>query len=94
MGKLEGLAFVETVLGDQRGEEAAVHAARNVMPRGDGEEGARVVVEADGIVKARGFCGGAAEAQHAFRAVMEPPRRAQAQAGIVAGERREFAAVG
>ena len=49
----EGLVFVEPMFGDQPGQEGAIHAPRHIVPRGNGEEGARVVVEADGVVEAR-----------------------------------------
>ena len=90
----KGFVFVEAVFGDQSGKESAIHAAGHVVPRGNGEEGAGIVVEADRVVEARRLRDLFAEAHHAFGAVVKPPGRAKAQAGIMSGERREFAAVG
>ena len=67
----------EPVFGDEAREERAVDAARDVVPRRNRQEGARVVVEADGVVEAGGFGGLLAEAPHPFRAVVEPPGRAE-----------------
>ncbi len=90
----EGFGLVEAVLGDEAGEEGAVDAAGYVVAGGDGEEGAGVVVEADGVVEAGGFGGLFAEAHHAFGRVVEPPGRAELERGIVAGEGGEFAGEG
>src|SRR4051794_33978595 len=43
--------LVETMGGHQAGEESAVDAARHVVPGRNGEIGARVVVEAHGVVE-------------------------------------------
>jgi len=45
------------VFGYEAAEEGAVDAAGYVVAGGDGEEGAGVVVEADGVVEAGGFGG-------------------------------------
>ena len=89
-----GFVEVEAVLGDETGEEGGVHAAADVVAGGDGEEGAGVVVEADGVVEAGGLGGLLAEAEHAFGGVVEPPGRAEAEGGVVAGEGGELAGVG
>ncbi len=78
---------------DERGEEAAVDPARDVVPRRDRHERTRVVVESDGVVEARRLGRLLAEPQHALRAVVEPPRRTQLQRRIVARQRRQFARV-
>ena len=82
------------MLGDQAGEERAVDPPRDVVPRGDRQEGAGVVVEADGVVEARGLGRLLAEAAHAFGAVVEPPGRAELAGRVVAGQRRQLARVG
>ena len=82
------------MFGDEAGEEGAVDAAGDVVAGGDGEEGAGVVVEADGVVEAGGLGGLFAEAHHAFGRVVEPPGRAEFERGVVAGEGGEFAGVG
>ena len=94
MRDLVRLVLVEPVLGDELGQKPAVDAPRHVVPCGDREIGARVVVEADGVVEAGGLRRELAEAAHAAGAVEEPPGRPEPQARIVAGERRELAAVG
>src|SRR3546814_8098950 len=81
------------MLGDEAREEGAVDPARDVVPRRDRQKGARVVVEADGVVEAGGLGRHLAETAHAFGAVVEPPGRAELEAGIMAGERREFARI-
>src|SRR5690349_1330056 len=81
------------MLGHEAGEEGAVDPAGDVVPRRDRKEGAGIVVEADGIEKAGSLGGHLAEAPHPFRAVVEPPGRAELQARIMAGQRRELAGV-
>ena len=82
------------VLGDELGEEAAVDPPRDVVPRRNRQESTGVVVEADGVVEAGRLGGHAAEALHAFRAVVEPPCRAELEAGVVAGQRGQLAGRG
>ena len=94
MRELGGFPVGEPVLGDQPGEEGAVDPPGDVVPRRDRQEGAGVVVEADGVVEARRLGRHLAEAAHALRAVVEPPGRAQLQARIMAGERRQLARIG
>ena len=93
MRQFGGLPVLDAVFHDQFGKETAVDPPRDIVARRDREEGAGVVVEADGVVEAGGFRGHPAEAAHAFGAIMEPPGRAKLEAGIVPGERREFAGV-
>src|SRR5690349_14679656 len=81
--ELEGLVLVDPVLGHQLGEITAVDASRDIVPGRDRQECTRIVVEADGIVKARGLCRLFAKAQHAFRTVVKPPRWPEAQRRIV-----------
>ena len=74
--------------------EMRIHAARHVVPRGNRQKRARIVVESHRVVEAGSFRDRFAESLHALRAVVEPPGRAQPQARIMPGQRREFAAVG
>src|SRR5262249_54060362 len=90
---LARLVLVEPVVGDQAGEEAAVHPARNVVAPGDRQQRPRVVIEADRVVEPGGLGRSLAEVSHALGAIIEPPRRAEAEHRIVAGERRELARV-
>ena len=94
LGDLEGLVLLEPVLGDQAGEEAAVDAPRHVVAGRDRQEGAGVVVEADGVVEAGGLGHRLAVAAHALRAVVEPPGRAELQRRVMAGQRRQLARIG
>src|SRR5207248_5290028 len=69
----EGFVFVEAVFGYEAAEEGAVDAAGYVVAGADGEEGAGVVVEADGVVEAGALGGLFAEAHHALGGVVKPP---------------------
>ena len=82
------------MFGDEAGEKGGVDAPADIVAGRDGEEGAGVVVEADGVVEAGGFGGLLAKAHHAFGGVVEPPGRAEAKGGVVAGEGGELAGVG
>ena len=77
----------------QFGEIGTVHTPRHVVPGGNRQEGAGIVVKAGGIVKTSCFCALLAKPAHTLRAVMEPPGGAQFQAGVVTGQRRKLAAV-
>ena len=57
-------------------------------------EGARVVVEAGGVVQARRLDHLVEVAAHAVEAVVEPPGRAEPQRRVVAGQRGQLAGVG
>src|ERR1700683_4586970 len=92
-GQLGGLVLVESVLGDPRGEEPAVHATRDVMPRGDREEGSRVDVETYGVVDPGGLRDMSPGVLHPFRAVEKPPRRAELERRVVAREGGKLARV-
>ena len=94
MGHLDCFVFVQLMLRYQSCQVGAVHAASDVVPRGNGEEGSGVVVESDGVVEAGGLGGQLAEAHHAFGAVVKPPGRSQAKAGVMPCQRRQLAAVG
>src|ERR1700679_2494560 len=82
------------MLGYEAGEEGAVDSAGYVVAGGDGEEGARVVVEADGVVETGGLRGFLAEAHHSLGRILKPPGGAELERGIVAGERSKLAGVG
>ena len=53
VGDLVRLVLVEAMGGHEIGEIGAIHTARHVVPRRNGQIGPRVVVEADGVVEAR-----------------------------------------
>src|SRR5580692_5015691 len=82
------------MLRNELGQKTAIHAPRHIVPSGDGEKRARVIVEANRIVKAGSLRYLFAEAHHSFRAIVKPPRRPEPQARIMPRQRREFAAVG
>ncbi len=94
MCEFEGFVLVDAVFGDEAGKEDGVDAAGYIVAGGNGEEGAGVVVEANGVVEAGGLGGLLAEAHHSLRRIMEPPGWAELERGIVAGEWSEFSAVG
>ena len=79
----------------QVGEQVGVDAPGEVVTRGDRAEGARVVVEAGGVVDARGLRradGGSASCPRSLSWNHQGgPRRTR---GVVAGERRQLARVG
>src|SRR5580693_2060044 len=79
---------------DQAAEKCAIDAPRHIVPRRNREERPRVVVESDRVVEPCRFGGQLAETHHALRTVMKPPRRSEAQAGIMSGERGQFTADG
>src|SRR5580698_8457219 len=84
----EGFVFGEAMLSNQLGQERAVDAASNIVPGRDGKERAGVVVEAHSVIEACRLCGLFAKAHHAFRTIVKPPGRSEAQAGIVTGQWR------
>src|SRR5579859_5646647 len=90
--QFEGFIFIEAVLGDEVGQECAINAPSHIVPSGNGEESPGIVVEAYGVVEAGGLRRLLAETHHAFRTVMKPPWRTEAQARIMASERSQFAA--
>src|SRR6185312_16357397 len=92
-GDLGCLLEVEAMLGDQPSQERAVDAARNIVPRRDGQEGAGVIVESDGVVEPGRFRRVLTKTQHSFGTVVKPPGRPQLQARIVARQRRQLTAV-
>src|SRR3546814_20671394 len=81
------------MFGDEPREKGAIHPPRDIVPRGDRQESARVVVEADTIVEARGLGNALAEAAHPFGAVVEPPRRTDPKRGLMARPRRQLARI-
>ena len=75
-------------------EEAAIDPPRDIVPRRDGEEGARIVVEADGVVEPGRLGRHLAKPAHALRSVVEPPGGAEPQARVMPGQRRKLARIG
>src|SRR5262249_32262659 len=91
--ELERLVLADPMLDGEHREETAIDPPRDVVARGNRQERAGVVVESDGVREARGFRRLLAEAQHAFGAVEEPPRGAELEDRVVAGERRELSRI-
>lgn len=73
MRDLEGFVLLKPMFGHQPREEPAIHPPRHVVTRGDGQEGARIVVETNRVVEAGCFRHLLAEAAHAFGTIVEPP---------------------
>src|SRR5437879_2495421 len=82
------------MLRDESGQKPAIDTARGIMARGDREQGACIVVESHGVVKARRLGRLLAEAAHALRTIVKPPGRTEFERGIVASERRELTCIG
>src|SRR5689334_2413575 len=74
-------------------EEVRVDASREIVSRGDGAEGARVVVEPRRVVDARRLRRELTVARHPLDGIVEPPGRAEAYGRIVTGERRQLTRV-
>src|SRR6266566_7980265 len=87
------VALVDDVARHQAAEIVGIDAPRQIVPRRDRAERARVVVEAGCLVDRRRFGRPLAEAPHAFHRIVEPPRGAEAHRGVVPRKRRELAAV-
>ena len=58
---------------------SAVRTSRHIMPRGNGTEGAGVVIEAGGVVESAGLGHRAPEIADSLERVEEPPGRSQPQ---------------
>src|SRR5690554_8221713 len=67
--------------------------APDVVPRRNGKERARVIVESVGVVQPSSFHHLLEKSLHAVHAVMEPPRWPKAHRGIVPAQRRKHAPV-
>src|SRR6185312_6366810 len=72
-GGLGGLVFGKAMLGDEPRQKSAVDPACDVVARRNREERARVVVEADRVVEARGLRRQLAEAAQPLGTVVKPP---------------------
>src|SRR3546814_18237291 len=81
------------MFGHQLSEKAAVDAPRDIVTRGDRQESARIVVEADAVIEPRGLGHLVPKPAHPFGAVVEPPGGAELQRRIMARARREFARI-
>ena len=68
------------------GEPIGANTAPDFVTGGDGRECAGIIVEARGIIQPGGFDDLVKLAAHAVWAVVEPPGRAEQEAGVVAGE--------
>ena len=86
MGHGESIFIVDLALDQQAGEPVAGDAPPQFMAGRDRSEGPGVVIEADRVVDAGRFHYLCEEIPHPVDAVVEPPRRADAQNGVVAGQ--------
>ena len=82
------------MFGDECSEKPRDLAPPDVMAGRNGEQRAGVVVEARQIVEAGCFHHLIEVAPDAERAVVEPPRRPDHQAGPIARHRRKLAGIG
>src|SRR5580693_2644306 len=85
-GQFARFVFFEAMLHDEAREKHAIDAARDIMPRGDREERARVVVESHRVVEAGRLRSQLTKTHHALRRIVEPPRRPQPQRRIMPRE--------
>src|SRR3546814_536904 len=88
-----GFPLLHAMFGHQLSEKAAVDAPRDIVTRGDRQESARIVVEADAVIETRGLGHLVPKPAHPFGTVVEPPGGAELQRRIMARERREFARI-
>src|SRR5258708_9532126 len=79
---------------DQFRQVGAIDPPRKVVARGNRKKCTGVVVESDRVVEAGRLGGLSPESQHRLGSVVEPPRRTQLEAGVMAGQRREVPGVG
>src|SRR6478672_6182226 len=93
-GHLSRVRHVDDMPGYEAGEPVGIDASRQVMPRRNGAEGARIVVEASRVINAGGLSRALAKPLHAFDGIVKPPGRAESQGGVMPGQRREFPGVG
>ncbi len=75
-------------------QPVADHAPPQIVPRGYGGKGTRVVGETGGVVQPRGLDDLVQVAVHSVDAIVEPPRGTQLEGGIVARQRGQLAGVG
>ena len=83
----------DAALAHEPRQERRVESAGHVVAGRDRQEGAGVVDEARAAVEAGGLGDGRAEPQHRIGGVEEPPRRADEDARVEPGERRDLARV-
>ena len=88
------LILINAMFGHQLRQESRIDAPGHIVPRRNRQKRPRVVIESHRVVEARRLRRLLAESAHPFRAVVEPPWRAQFQARIMPGQRRQFPAVG
>src|SRR6476620_3789715 len=87
---LAGVAQLDDVPSHETAQVVGIDATREIMPGGDRAERACVVVEADRVVDTSRLRGSLTEPHHALNGVVKPPRRAEAQRRIVAGQRSQL----
>src|SRR5215468_17074 len=81
-GELNRLVLPELMFDHQLRQICRIYSPRDIVPRRNGQESSRVVVEPHRIVEAGGLGHPSAETHHPFRTVMEPPRWPESQARI------------
>src|SRR5580698_5713033 len=72
---LRGLVLGETVFSHEARQKGAVDSTRHIMTRRNGQKGARIVVEAHGVVETGALRRLLAKASQALGAVVKPPSR-------------------
>src|SRR6202051_4799514 len=92
--KFAGFVLIQAMSGDQFSQVGAVDPSGQVVARGNREKCTGIVVESDRVIEACRLGALPPESQHGLGGVVEPPRRTQLEAGVVAGQRREFPRVG
>src|SRR5690606_440458 len=92
-GDFDRLGFRDAVLGNEPRQKGAIDAAGDIMARRNRKKGARVVVEAYGVVEAGRFRCLLTEAHEPFRAVVEPPCRPELERWIMSSERCQLTTV-
>ena len=88
------IIFINDVTNSQTRQPIGRCASPHIVPRRDGAEGTRVVVEACRVIQSRRFHDLIEVTRHSVQTVVEPPWRTEFQRGIVSGQRSEFARVG
>ena len=94
LGQFGGVLKSEAVLAYEVSQFAALDATSQVVPGRDRQEGTGVVVETRCVGITGRLCDGAAVPPYAFYRIEKPPRRTEEQAGVMARQGSQFAAVG
>ena len=84
---------IDDMPSNKAAEVVCVDAARQIVSSRNRAKGARVVVEAGGVVDASRLRRLLAEADHSFDGIVEPPRRSEAHCWVVTCNRSELAGI-